>query len=142
MKAITISTLLFLISFFTNAQEHTRIEKGKVLYSGRSIYSKNGTYKLTMQKDGNLVLSRIYSNRIKPIWATSTDTKAVEKCSFQSDGNLVLYGYNGKAIWASSTDRRGEYLLVQNDGNVVIYDANYTAIWATNTDEKIKNKFN
>ena len=89
-----------------------------------------------MQKDGNLVLSRIYSDRVKPLWASRTDTKAVEKCSFQSDGNLVLYGYNGVAIWASMTDNRGQYLLVQNDGNLVIYNANDVAIWATNTHEK------
>ncbi len=136
MKTFTILSFLFFVSFFVNAQEHTRFEKGSIITSGRSVYSKNRNYKLTLQKDGNLVLSRIYSDRIQPIWATQTDTKAVEKCSFQTDGNLVLYGYNGNAIWASGTDNRGQYLLLQNDGNLVIYNGNDVAIWSTNTHEK------
>lgn len=134
IKILSIALLLFSVPMF--AQEHTRIEKSTVINAGRSVYSKNGTYRLTMQRDGNLVLSRIYSDRVKPIWASVTDTKAVQKCSFQSDGNLVLYGYNGVAIWASKTDNRGEYMLLQNDGNLVIYDARDVAIWATNTHEK------
>ena len=136
MKNTVFFCLLFLSTFFTYAQEHTRLEKGTVIRSGRSVYSKNGTYRLTMQKDGNLVLNRIYPDRVKPIWASVTDTKAVEKCSFQTDGNLVLYGYDGVAIWATMTNNRGEYLLVQNDGNLVIYDARDVAIWASNTHEK------
>jgi hypothetical protein len=134
IKILSIAMLLFAVP--TLAQEHTRIEKNTVINAGRSVYSKNGVYRLTMQRDGNLVLNRIYSDRVKPIWASITDTKAVEKCSFQSDGNLVLYGYNGIAIWASNTSGTGEYMLVQNDGNVVIYNINNVAIWATNTNEK------
>jgi hypothetical protein len=136
MKTMLISSLLVFGSFFIYAQEHTRIEKGGIIYAGRSVRSKNGTYKLTMQRDGNLVLSRIYSDSVKPIWASGTDTKAVEKCAFQTDGNLVLYGYNSVAIWASNTSGSGQYLLVQNDGNLVIYNANDVAIWATNTNER------
>jgi hypothetical protein len=133
-KIFSIAMLLFAVPTF--AQEHTRIEKSTVINAGRSVYSKNGAYRLTMQRDGNLVLNRIYPDRVKPIWASITDTKAVEKCSFQSDGNLVLYGYNGVAIWASNTSGTGEYMLVQNDGNLVIYNARDVAIWATNTNEK------
>lgn len=53
---------------------------------------------------------------------------------YQSDGNLVLYGANGTALWASGTSGtsagRAEF---QADGNFVIYTGGGTPIWATDT---------
>lgn len=51
----------------------------------------------------------------------------------QGDGNLVGYTNGGNATWASNTTSSGgNRLVVQNDGNVVIYSAT-RAVWATNT---------
>jgi len=50
----------------------------------------------------------------------------------QGDGNLVTYGASG-ADWASHTaGRSGARLIVQNDGNVVIYVGSQ-AVWSTRT---------
>jgi hypothetical protein len=50
----------------------------------------------------------------------------------QTDGNLVIYGFNDP-IWASGTHgNEGSYLVLQDDRNVVIYKPN-APIWATGT---------
>jgi hypothetical protein len=54
----------------------------------------------------------------------------------QWDGNLVVYGggIDGyDVIWASGTDGRGGYAVVQPDGNFVIYDWNDYPVWSTGT---------
>ncbi len=51
----------------------------------------------------------------------------------QGDGNLVGYSNAGGSTWASNTTGSGgNRLVVQNDGNLVIYSAT-RAVWATNT---------
>jgi hypothetical protein len=51
----------------------------------------------------------------------------------QGDGNLVGYRDVGGPTWASNTDRSGgNRLVVQNDGNLVIYSST-RAVWASNT---------
>lgn len=52
----------------------------------------------------------------------------------QSDGNLVLYGPVGKALWSTSTQHVDGYaLFVQPDGNAVQYSAYGRAAWSSNT---------
>jgi surface antigen len=56
--------------------------------------------------------------------------------AMQGDGNLVLYGPSGRALWATSW-RTGywsqqEYVVFQSDGNLVTYGGG-RAIWASNT---------
>lgn len=65
---------------------------------------------------------------------TSTDGRY--RFVMQNDGNLVLYGPSGRALWATSwvTSRSGsqEYVVFQSDGNLVTYGGG-RPIWATNT---------
>ena len=59
----------------------------------------------------------------------------------QSDGNLVLYGYNNKVHWSSGTSGRGiapYKLVMQTDGNLVLYDTTTTPIWSSGTAGKGK----
>lgn len=52
----------------------------------------------------------------------------------QRDGNLVLYGPSGRALWASDTRGRGsDHVRMQGDGNLVIYDGNDRPLWQSNT---------
>ena len=52
----------------------------------------------------------------------------------QSDGNFVCYTNGGSAVWASSTNGSGgDHFVVQSDGNLVIYTAGGHAVWASNT---------
>ena len=51
-----------------------------------------------------------------------TNVEGTARLIMQSDGNLVLYNKNGKALWASGTaGQAGDRLEVQTDGNLVVY---------------------
>lgn len=51
-----------------------------------------------------------------------TNDEGTARLIMQSDGNLVLYNKNGKALWASGTaGNAGDRLEVQTDGNLVVY---------------------
>ena len=50
----------------------------------------------------------------------------------QSDGNFVVYK-NRRAIFATDTVGKGEYLIMQNSGNLVLYDNKKTELWSTKT---------
>ena len=56
--------------------------------------------------------------------------------TMQTDGNLVLYGPTGRAIWATSWKTGGwaaqEYVIFQSDGNLVTYGGG-RPIWWTGT---------
>ena len=56
------------------------------------------------------------------------------KFTLQADGNLVLYGADGKPIWATWTYGRAvSRLAMQGDGNLVLYDASGSPVWVTGT---------
>ncbi|AUX41696.1 uncharacterized protein SOCE26_031180 [Sorangium cellulosum] len=99
----------------------TKVLGGQWMNRGTFIDSANGTYRLSMQDDGNLVLYRKGPNP-QPLWATGTDGVAIRRVIMQTDGNLVLYDYADKPRWASNTHGNpGSFLVLQCDGNVVIY---------------------
>jgi hypothetical protein len=55
----------------------------------------------------------------------------------QTDGNLVLYDNNNRALWASWTDgKKVSFLAMQPDGNLVLYDNEQMPIWSTHTSGK------
>lgn len=52
----------------------------------------------------------------------------------QVDGNFVVYASDGVPIWASGTSGMlNARLVVHNDGNVVIYSSINTSVWSTGT---------
>ena len=89
-----------------------------------SLTSANGSYTMTLQNDGNLVL---YGGG-DALWASNTSGKGATRLDLQSDGNLVLYTDSGDPVWATGTNQAVR-LTVQNDGNVVLYDADNVAVW-------------
>lgn len=52
-----------------------------------------------------------------------------------TDGNLVLYGPGGHALWASgqAPGPDSDYVVMQSDGNLVQYLDNGAALWASGT---------
>lgn len=105
------------------------VNKGYRFRTGDKLYSADGSYYLSFQGDGNLVLSSRNGNAI---WGAGTNNKG-SRAEFQYDGNLVVYDSYNKAVWSSNTSNRGvDKLTVQNDGNLVIY-SDYTPVWSTGT---------
>jgi hypothetical protein len=82
---------------------------------------------LSYQGDGNLVLYRLSDGY--PLWATQTfDPGVVE---MQHDGNLVIYGRHGNALWSTGTaGYPGAWFAVQSDSNLVVYDHYGFPIWS------------
>ncbi|TDZ80086.1 LysM domain/BON superfamily protein [Mycobacteroides salmoniphilum] len=104
------------------------LTEGQKLEVGQSITSNNGAYSLTLQQDGNLVLSE-YST---VVWATGTNGTSPERAEVQSDGNFVLYA-DGKPVWHSDTEgKENVRLVLQDDRNLVLYSGD-TPAWATAT---------
>ena len=93
------------------------------LDAGRSWYFPGGGARLTMQRDGNLV---IYDRNNRPRWATGTNGSGATQMVFQQDRNIVLYtaGYT-RAVWSSRTylgcGAWASMLALQSDNNLVLY---------------------
>ncbi|MBH0776177.1 LysM peptidoglycan-binding domain-containing protein [Nocardia bovistercoris] len=102
---------------------------GEELGLGQSL--TGGAYTLTLQHDGNLVLSEPDGN---VVWSTLTHDQGVERATLQTDGNFVLYKADG-AAWSTETDGQAvDRLVVQADRNVVLYAPDGGAAWASGTD--------
>ncbi|WP_329143101.1 LysM peptidoglycan-binding domain-containing protein [Streptomyces sp. NBC_01456] len=100
---------------------------------GQSL--QGGAYILTLQSDGNLVLSEPGG----VVWATDTHEQGVQRAVLQQDGNFVLYTDDGP-VWATDTNgEAADRLVVQADRNVVLYAVDGSPLWAsdTNTDNPI-----
>lgn len=107
---------------------------GEELGLGQSL--QGGAYTLTLQTDGNLVLSEPDGT---VVWSTLTHDQGVERAALQSDGNFVLYKGEG-AAWSTETNGKSvDRLVVQPDRNVVLYGTDGSAVWSsgTNTDNPL-----
>jgi LysM domain len=105
-----------------------RLMNGEKLQRGQSLTSSNGAYTLTLQDDGNLVLSA----GGQAVWATATNGQNAERLEVQKDGNCVLYTPD-KPIWHTDTKGAKDVrLLLQDDRNLVQYGFDGPA-WSSNT---------
>ncbi|ORB83230.1 lectin [Mycobacterium kansasii] len=101
---------------------------GQRLQQGDSLVSNNGAYTLTLQEDGNLVLTADGA----PVWATATDGQNVVRAELQTDGNFVLYTPE-RAVWHSDTmGSKNVRLVLQDDRNLVLYAAD-GPVWSAGT---------
>ncbi|WP_040798463.1 LysM peptidoglycan-binding domain-containing protein [Nocardia higoensis] len=101
---------------------------GEELGLGQSL--TGGAYTLTLQSDGNLVLSEPGG---EVVWATQTHGQGVARAVLQDDGNFVLYKGDGAAAWSTETNGKNvDRLVVQADRNVVLYGGSEAA-WASGT---------
>ncbi|HEX7304072.1 LysM peptidoglycan-binding domain-containing protein [Lentzea sp.] len=108
------------------------LQAGQELTRGQQLTTANG-YNLTLQSDGNLVLSE----NTGTVWASGTDGKGAVRAALQDDGNFVLYTSDDNAVWATGTQGNdGARLVLQDDRNLVVIAGDGSAKWAsgTNTD--------
>jgi hypothetical protein len=97
----------------------------ETLASNHSITSPNGTYRLTMQSDGNLV----EYDGATAAWSSGTST-AGSTVTMQSDGNFVVY--SGSTFkWQSGTSGNpGAYLVLADNGILSVVSSDDVALWA------------
>jgi len=102
---------------------------GDELGLGQSLQS--GAYTLTLQDDGNLVLSEPGG----VVWATNTHDQGVNRAVLQQDGNFVLYKGDGAGAWSTHTNAKGEVarMTPPPDRNFVMYGADGAAMWSSGT---------
>lgn len=112
-------------------QIYTGAGEGSRLYKGQSLYSTNGWYRLSMQTDGNLVIT---DKAGTVTWNSGTYGTAAHFAAFQSDGNLVLYEADGTTpVWWTN---KGQYAQnigyvwrLDTSGEFALFDVNNTPIW-------------
>lgn len=100
---------------------------GKSFVAGQELVSTNGTYKLAMQGDGNMV---VYKGNT-PLWQSGTGGNTGARAEFRN-GNLVVVDAGGTVKWASNTTA-GAKVVVQDDGNTVVYPTSGGALWQSGT---------
>ncbi len=103
---------------------------GAALESGQQMTSVGGGFVLTVQGDGNLVLS---TSGGTPVWASGTAGAGAVKAIMQLDGNLVLYNAAGKPLWATNTaGNPGSVLTLETEPNLVVVSGR-TSVWTMHT---------
>jgi hypothetical protein len=109
-----------------------RLNGGEEITAGETLLSPDKHNTIALQKDSNLVLYSAF----KPKWYTGTVGKNARRLTMQTDGNLVLYDQNGRALWNTKTyGNPGAYFVMQDDGNNVVYSSTNTALWNSKTRE-------
>jgi hypothetical protein len=125
--------------FFETYTPCGNLQPGETLSQGESVWSCDGSIRLTMQGDGNLVLlhdtfTSGSSNSDQVVWAAHTSmgellargisaTPPFRTEMQSSDGNLVVYDANNVPLWAASWQpgfafSAGAFLAIQNYGMI------------------------
>lgn len=126
------------------------LSSGQAAYAsayGKSWLSKNGKYKLVLQRNGDLVINNVSTG--KTIWKTNSGmannyTSYSFRLNMQGDGNLVIYrqDLNSKktnATWNSKTVIGGTgntySVRLSNDGELYVYhDQKNSTIWSSRSE--------
>lgn len=129
VKLLLAAAPLLFASLNAFSKDTLNINEG--LLANQYLQSSNGSYKLYLQGDGNVVLRNAAS---AALWASGTNGKGGTRLTMQGDGNLVLYTSGGQAVWATGTNGKyATHATLQADGNFRVLTASNVSVWATNT---------
>lgn len=130
MRAVVLALVLItagLVVPATSVGAASTLSGDGTLYAGQALVSPNGSHRLVMQGDGNLVLYR----GAAALFSTETGGNPGARAVMQRDGNLVVYSRTGWPLWNSGpVETGGPRLVVQDDGNAVIYTAYGIPVWS------------
>ncbi|TVZ56762.1 D-mannose binding lectin [Lutibacter sp. Hel_I_33_5] len=124
------------VKYYT--KKGSSLSSNKELKKGEFIVSPDGSFKLIMQDDGNLVIYNMFK---KATWSSKTSRKSGVKLRMRDDGILTVYKKDNSHAWSSGKKKdakpKGKYVLkMQDDGNAVVYDKKNKAIWSSKTNLK------
>lgn len=126
------STLIKPVKLYTN--NYREYQNSTALYpilKTGNVYSSdfswiNNNYIMTMQNDGNLVIYKTFPNKPRQaIWSTKTGKNTGASLWCQYDGNMVIYGKDGKVLWSSGTYEKTDknsYCMLTSDGDFILYN--------------------
>ncbi|MFJ7967103.1 ricin-type beta-trefoil lectin domain protein [Streptomyces sp. NPDC096324] len=114
-----------------NTGSTVTLPAGSVIPSGTSLTSDS--VRLTMQQDGNLVLSALATGAT--IWSSGTSGHAGAWAKFGTDGNLVIYSTAAAQLWTTGlTATTGATFQVRNDSTAAVVASNgTTTLWKQGT---------
>jgi hypothetical protein len=103
---------------------------GAQLATGEYLQSSDGSHRLSLQSDGNLVLRRLSDK--KALWSSRTNGTSATRFVFQTDGNLVLRTASNAPVWSSKTAGSGATKLhLHSAGHLVLY-RDSSVVWSVN----------
>jgi len=109
-----------------------KLTAGTVIASGSS-YASNSV-RLSMQADGNLVLTGITSGTT--LWSSDTAGNPGASATIRTDGSFVVTSTAGTVLWNSgsaTTGSTGAYLLIRDDASVQVYSSAGASKWSSGT---------
>ncbi|MGW9028394.1 ricin-type beta-trefoil lectin domain protein [Streptomyces sp. NPDC055722] len=114
-----------------NTGSTVTLPAGSVMPSGTSLTSDS--VRLTMQSDGNLVLSALATGAT--IWSSGTGGHPGAWAKFGTDGNLVIYSTAAAQLWTTGlTATTGATFQVRNDSTAAVVASNGTTmLWKQGT---------
>lgn len=118
-------------SLVKNTGATVTLKGGSIIPSGTSLTSSS--VRLTMQADGNLVLTALASG--KTLWSSATSGNPGAYAQFGTDGNLAVYTASGTSKWSTGlTATTGATLQIRNDSTLaVVASDGSTALWKQGT---------
>ncbi|MEU9992460.1 ricin-type beta-trefoil lectin domain protein [Streptomyces sp. NPDC048045] len=118
-------------SVVRNTGATTTLKGGSVIPSGTSLTSSS--VRLTMQADGNLVLTALNSG--KTLWTSATAGNPGAYAQFGTDGNLAVYTASGTSKWSTGlTATTGATFQVRADSTVAVVGSDKsTVLWKQGT---------
>ncbi len=104
------------------------LHAGSALQPGQSLVSRGSLYRLSMLRDGNLVLYK--QNRVTWVSGTAGHTDAVSE--LERDGVFTIT-QDGRSLFATpayANHASARYLFLESNGNIVICDDHANVLWS------------
>jgi len=141
LSAILICCLSILNNTALAQSGSNTLASGAKLTEGQRLISKNNTYYLAMQNDGNLCIKKLSDNGF--VWCSMEYKGSGSYLTLQADGNLVVYDKNNKAVWYSMTqayydskygaaDMKPVRAVLEDNGTLSLYSATNKKVWDNN----------
>ncbi len=102
----------------------SQLQPGQSLTAGTSMRSPKGTYTLTVQTTGDLVLTKGTTR----VWSAGTKGTG-NRLTVRADGNVVLLNASGSGIWSSATSGWDDAHLSLGDDGLLLLSQGTTPVW-------------
>ncbi|MDE3097021.1 MAG: hypothetical protein KGK07_13615 [Chloroflexota bacterium] len=99
----------------------------QALQPGQSITNNPGTARLTMQTDGNLVITNTKTGQ--PLWTSGTAGRG-HHAWMEWTGNFRVEDVHNTHLWNNgASGHKDAFLRLEDDGNAVVWDGSNHQIW-------------